>query len=102
MMALPLHEWGCSAHPCVCVKVDLLTARLCTQIVVLKLVVSCRWNCGLGKLSTILEMKFCVGNCTRSCLEFHLYKYICSIYAPSIIPHLLSYHYGHQLHPRKP
>jgi hypothetical protein len=27
------------------------------RIVVLKLVASCRWNCGLGKLSTILEMK---------------------------------------------
>jgi hypothetical protein len=26
-------------------------------IVVLKLVASCRWNCGLGKLSTILEME---------------------------------------------
>jgi hypothetical protein len=27
------------------------------DIVVLKLVASCRWNCGLDKLSTILEMK---------------------------------------------
>ena len=28
-----------------------------TNFVVSKLVASCRWNCGLGKLSTILEMK---------------------------------------------
>jgi hypothetical protein len=30
---------------------------LASAIVVLKLVSSCRWNCGLDKLSTILEMK---------------------------------------------
>ena len=38
-------------------------------VVVLKLDASCRWNCGLGKLSTILESKICVGKCTCSCLE---------------------------------
>jgi hypothetical protein len=38
-------------------------------MVVLKLVASYRWVCGLGKLSTILEMKICIGNCTCSCLE---------------------------------
>jgi hypothetical protein len=30
---------------------------LASAIVVLKLLASCRWNCGLDKLSTILEMK---------------------------------------------
>jgi hypothetical protein len=35
-----------------CVYIDL-------EIVVWKFVVSCRWNCGLGKLSTILEIKLC-------------------------------------------
>jgi len=31
-------------------------------VMVLKLIASCRWNCGLGKLSTILEMKIlCYG-----------------------------------------
>jgi hypothetical protein len=29
------------------------------EIVVWKFVVICRWNCGLGKLSTILEIKLC-------------------------------------------
>jgi hypothetical protein len=28
-----------------------------TMVVVLKLVARCRWNCGLDKLSTILDMK---------------------------------------------
>jgi len=27
------------------------------EVVVLKLVASCRWNCGLDKLSTILKIK---------------------------------------------
>jgi hypothetical protein len=39
--------------------------------VVLKLVTSCRWNCDLGKLSTILEMKI-----LRRQLEMHVFGVI--------------------------
>jgi hypothetical protein len=38
-------------------KVGIGSGVKMTGFVVLKLVASCRWNCGLDKLATILEMK---------------------------------------------
>jgi len=61
------------------------------KIVVLKLVASCHWNCGLGKLSTILEMKILHGQLyTQLPRILPLQIYLSSICSLSS---LIFYHY---------
>jgi hypothetical protein len=69
------------------------------HIVVLRLVASCRWNCGLGKLSTILKKKI---------LRRQLYMQLPRMFISTnpAVQCTLSFtnfhHNGHQLHPREP
>jgi hypothetical protein len=52
-------------------------------LVVLKLVASCRWNCGLDKLATILKMKTFHTQLAihAAAWNVYLFKYLCLVHS---------------------
>ena len=61
-------------------------------VVVLKLVASCRWNCGLDKLSTILRMKILRRQPTGHAAAYNIYLYKSNSLSVHSFHYLLSSH----------